>query len=654
MATFGQTFGLVTPFEDFPGFFLKCFKQGTTTPISMATDSTGGTLLAKAEVSSGGLVQIGFFKTDGNVIFNPHLAEAYDAFLFPTEAEADANNTTNAIQLADDLTPAAVVAENTVRSLTNINFDDVADMVANGVDLKLGDWVSLEEHTVGNGSGVLFGNVVGAGTGTADNGSFIDLPNTLPDPLQFKQNFPEIIATKMFGVIADGVTEDAIAAFAAIDYVYLVERTLKWSAGITLINSTKTMGKTVADAAKHCHFVGEHNQTVIKTTAANVNPLLWEGPNPDTDGAGNRITGRIVLEGMRFLGPSSGASNTNSIGVRFFGVQGITTRDLTFNGWTDGEHYQNCDIVSRYNSYNQTNVNGVNSSATGYAITGAGQLNSFNTFGGLIANNTGIGISYVGGLAPSFFGVNFVANANSLVLSPNNAGGATVTVNPNLDGCYFEVDTATSLILGGGNGIVRGGKIDANFIAGAAVPMINVANYSNASGRGLVKSTFDTTFAGSSEIDQSTSAEKIDFKNLNDTPIGDITPNTGVFTKVTSGSITKSGILTTASVDILSVGTFAGVATLEITVHSTSSGVATTKKYTSLLMGGGVNTANSLVLDNTVDFGGGVSAFTLAETKDSPTTGTNKLTLTNDSAATVLFQIDYVVTANFNGTITEL
>lgn len=78
------------------------------------------------------------------------------------------------------------------------NFTTVADMVTNGTALKLGDFVSLREHTTGNKSGVLPGEVVAAGTGTANNGSFIDLPNTTP-PLQWKQDFPLDITLEMFG-----------------------------------------------------------------------------------------------------------------------------------------------------------------------------------------------------------------------------------------------------------------------------------------------------------------------------------------------------------------------------------------------------------------------------------------------------------------------
>ena len=82
------------------GFWLKFYANVTTTPISMATDSTGGTLLAKAQVDD-----FGFLTTDGATRFIPFLSQSYSAYLFPTEAEADANNTTNAIRVANNINP---------------------------------------------------------------------------------------------------------------------------------------------------------------------------------------------------------------------------------------------------------------------------------------------------------------------------------------------------------------------------------------------------------------------------------------------------------------------------------------------------------------------------------------------------------------------
>jgi hypothetical protein len=94
---------LSTPLEDYAGYWLKFYEESTTTLLSMATDATGGTTLAKAEISSGGTVPIGFLKTAGSALLNPFVDGDYDAWLFPTAAEADANDTTNAIQIADNL-----------------------------------------------------------------------------------------------------------------------------------------------------------------------------------------------------------------------------------------------------------------------------------------------------------------------------------------------------------------------------------------------------------------------------------------------------------------------------------------------------------------------------------------------------------------------
>lgn len=460
-----------------------------------------------------------------------------------------------------------------------------------------------------------------------------------------------------YGAIGNGTTDDTAAIQLAVTAAYAQERALYFPAGTYLMASTITMGNNATDAARFCYFFGEGKDSVIKVTAANVNPFLWQGPNPDVDGAGNRIDGRILIEKLRFLGPTSASTNTNSIGVKFYGVQGITLRDCTFNGWVNGEFYQNCDIVSRYNVYSQSNYNGVNTAATGYALTGAGQLNSFNSYGGLIANSTNVGVGYVGGLSPCFFGTNFVANALSLSFSPNNAGGNTVTTNPQIIGCYFEIDSGTTIQFGGGNGIVRGGVIQGcNFIAGSATALITISNYSNGTSgiqRGIVSNnTYDITFAGSSYITQATSAEKIDVQNLNNTPIGDVTPSTGVFTTVNSGVILKPSIASAGTVDILSVGSFAAAASISMTITSSGVGTSTSRKYQIILMGNGTVTGSDISFVTEVYNGGG-SAFSLGETANSPVAGTNKLTITNSSGATASYRIVYTV-EDLTGTLTVL
>ncbi len=82
----------------YAGYWLKSYEQGGTTPLNMATDAGGLTTLAKAELDTQG-----FPLTAGSARFIPFIDGDYDLWLFPTEAEADANDTSNAIQLADDV-----------------------------------------------------------------------------------------------------------------------------------------------------------------------------------------------------------------------------------------------------------------------------------------------------------------------------------------------------------------------------------------------------------------------------------------------------------------------------------------------------------------------------------------------------------------------
>jgi hypothetical protein len=66
----------------------------------MSIDSTGDTTLAKSELNING-----FPTTDGTALFIPFLDQNYDAYLFPTAAEADADDTANAFRVAKNINP---------------------------------------------------------------------------------------------------------------------------------------------------------------------------------------------------------------------------------------------------------------------------------------------------------------------------------------------------------------------------------------------------------------------------------------------------------------------------------------------------------------------------------------------------------------------
>lgn len=82
-------------------YYLKFYQAGTTTPLSMATDSTGGTLLAKCALNSRGEPISN--NADDTTVFVPHMNADYKIILYPTETDADNNTTANAIFIVDNL-----------------------------------------------------------------------------------------------------------------------------------------------------------------------------------------------------------------------------------------------------------------------------------------------------------------------------------------------------------------------------------------------------------------------------------------------------------------------------------------------------------------------------------------------------------------------
>lgn len=166
------------------GFYIKFYAAGTTTPISMATDSTGGTLLAKAQLDTQGYPING-----SSAIFIPHINQRYKLVLFRNATDADNNNIANAAWDVDNLDPVLTAG------ISNKNVGTVADMTADS-SAAIGDFYSVEDYASGNNSGVLFFKAVTAGTGTADGGSYID-HDTLS--VQFEQNFPTTVSIKMYG-----------------------------------------------------------------------------------------------------------------------------------------------------------------------------------------------------------------------------------------------------------------------------------------------------------------------------------------------------------------------------------------------------------------------------------------------------------------------
>lgn len=111
--------------EEYANWWLKAYVANTTTPKLMALEKTASNTVAKLQLNSDG-----FLITIGNEIVIPYIEGDYDLWLFPTESEADDNDTSNAIQLADDIrsdssTEGGIVYVETVNDL--LNFDDITE-----------------------------------------------------------------------------------------------------------------------------------------------------------------------------------------------------------------------------------------------------------------------------------------------------------------------------------------------------------------------------------------------------------------------------------------------------------------------------------------------------------------------------------------------
>ena len=134
--TYAPIAAIIPQYDEQSGFYLKFYQPSTTTPISMATDSTGATLLAKCQLDNDG-----FPTTDGTQLFIPCVDQDYDAYLFPSAALADANDTTNAKR----------VAQNIDFKLNIENANTVADMKV--LNLDVGQTISTNGYYTDNDGG---------------------------------------------------------------------------------------------------------------------------------------------------------------------------------------------------------------------------------------------------------------------------------------------------------------------------------------------------------------------------------------------------------------------------------------------------------------------------------------------------------------------
>lgn len=151
---FSPTSFLSVNYRDFKNYWLKVYEPGTTTPKVMAIDSTGTPTVAKFELNKDG-----FIESAGGALVIPFVDDSYDAWLFPTEPEADANDTTNAERIADNITGVNGIGSNNANVKT---FDTLALAVAETDVTKMfeGAALNIKERTPGNDGGAMWDAVL--------------------------------------------------------------------------------------------------------------------------------------------------------------------------------------------------------------------------------------------------------------------------------------------------------------------------------------------------------------------------------------------------------------------------------------------------------------------------------------------------------------
>ncbi len=123
-------------------YYIKFYASGTTTPINMATDSTGGTTLAKCALSADGYPISN--PLDDSTRFIPHIDQDYRIVMYLNETDADNNTTANAAFNIDGMVlqvvPTGDAANITLRDVTIEEQDDFdrSPLFIDGTDFTAG------------------------------------------------------------------------------------------------------------------------------------------------------------------------------------------------------------------------------------------------------------------------------------------------------------------------------------------------------------------------------------------------------------------------------------------------------------------------------------------------------------------------------------
>lgn len=310
------------------GNYLKFYASGTTTPINMATDSTGATTLAKCQLNS-----LGQAINGSSAVFIPHIDQKYKAVLYPDDTTADANTFASAIWNVDGITPQGVDALNSVRASGEFvkEFDTMAAAIA-ATTLVVGDVLLIKDR-----ANTLWDVVLSSGV--TENGYNI-VQGVGVGTLSYQLREDVVINVKAIGAVGDGSTDTTAAIQHALDL------TNTWNTKKVLI--PKSSGSYMVDVEANTTFGATDAALVfnydgielhiekgaeIKMISKNIGfySILYANLKADLC-----ITGEGIIRGDR---ATFGGARTSEFGfgIDLQGCSSPTIRGITVEDcWGDG------------------------------------------------------------------------------------------------------------------------------------------------------------------------------------------------------------------------------------------------------------------------------------------------------------------------------
>jgi hypothetical protein len=387
-------------YRDYPAYWFKAYQPGTTTPLALSLDAVGSTYVSKLQLNADG-----FLNTTGGALVTPYINEAYDAWLFPTEAEADANDTSNAIRVADDITGINVESALINDLSQEYIFDTMAAAVASTIAFPVG-----KQLRIGDRGNALFNVVLASGvTPNTYNIVASTVQPTLAFDLDGSVN--GVANVKQFGAVGDGLNDDTNSIQAAIDYIFNNGGgTVYFPTGTySVITLVQTWTSTVT-----VNFIGEgKNATLIAKRSATVEPIF--DLNADTV-----LIIHSTFKGMRIAG-----NGKAQIGIKAEQLARFIMEDIRIDTCDVGLENLGSLVFNVYDC----SLNGCN---IGYRSRKSGVIyaNLVNFFGGTISGNSefGMDIGEATGvhLYSTEVALNGVISSTTKTMTIDNAGGYAI------------------------------------------------------------------------------------------------------------------------------------------------------------------------------------------------------------------------------------